>query len=120
MTSPHERLDRAMDGRRLDLGLSWQDVAAAAKVSVATLRAIRSGTNRPSPLTKRRVEEALRWEPGSVDAIYADRQPVPAGSEPAPPSRTERLEEIQRQLEDLTEQVRELRGDNDDGHRSAI
>jgi transcriptional regulator with XRE-family HTH domain len=85
MTSPHERLDQAMDARRLDLDLSWKEVAAAANVSEATLRAIRAGKSQPSDLTKRRTEEALLWAAGSIDTILDGGTPTPLRPQEPPP-----------------------------------
>jgi transcriptional regulator with XRE-family HTH domain len=76
MSDPHKRLDDAMNERRLELGLQWRDLAAAAGVSYEALRAIRRGTSRPADLTARRLEEALQWEPGGVREVLAGRSPV--------------------------------------------
>ncbi len=84
MSDPHKRLDDAMNQRRLELGLQWRDLAAAAGVSYEALRAIRRGTSRPADLTARRLEEALRWEPGSVRAALAGSTPI--AREPDPES----------------------------------
>jgi transcriptional regulator with XRE-family HTH domain len=80
-----------MEKRRQQLGMTWAEVATEAKITVETLRAIRRGKNEPSPLTKSGLERALRWQTGSIDAIYAGRQPSPDAetrSQPpdAPPS----------------------------------
>ena len=74
--SPH-RLDAAMDARRLDLHLSWRDVAREADISYETLRAVRRGENSPSPLTTRDIERALHWAAGSVDAVLGGSDPDP-------------------------------------------
>ncbi|MEO3976347.1 hypothetical protein [Streptomyces sp. CAU 1734] len=91
------RLDRVMDERRVDLGLTWREVAVAAKVSYEALRAIRKGEVTASALTKRGIDQALRWEPGGVDAVQAGRDPVPldvgAPGEPAP-GQDERVDAI--------------------------
>lgn len=76
-TPDYQRLDRLMDARRLDLDMNWDDLALTAKISVATLRAIRRGETDPRPITKRRMESALRWAPGSIDAVLAGGDPVP-------------------------------------------
>lgn len=72
---PHERLKAAMDVRRVDLGLSLREVADAAGVSVETLRAVRRGSNEPSALTRRGIEKALAWTPGSVERTLAGGEP---------------------------------------------
>lgn len=76
MSDPHSRLDDAMNQRRLELGLQWRDLAAAAGISYEALRAIRRGTSRPADLTAHKLDEALRWEPGGVRAALAGRTPV--------------------------------------------
>lgn len=67
--SRHEHLARLLDNRRLELGLKWEEVATAANIKPPTLRAIRNGTNSPSPLTRRGLERALHWPAGTIDAV---------------------------------------------------
>lgn len=77
--SPH-RLDQEMNARRLELGkngMSWREVAAAANISYETLRAVRQGLNEPTEQTKRGLETALQWAPGSIDSILAGGEPAP-------------------------------------------
>jgi len=69
---PHERLAQAMDDRRLDLRLRWTDIADAARISTEALRAIRRGQYRPSELTARALDEAMRWSPGSTMRVLND------------------------------------------------
>lgn len=83
--SHHERLAGLMDERRLELDMKWEEVAAAAGIKPPTLRAIRNGTNHPSPLTMRGIDRALRWEPGSVDAVLAGGTPTVRERAPAGP-----------------------------------
>lgn len=75
-----------MNERRLELDMQWKQVAAAAKISVESLGAIRRGANRPSDLTARRLDEALKWAPGSVEAVLDGGDPAPveqrAGRDP--------------------------------------
>lgn len=104
MTSPHERLSQAMDARRLDLGLSWKDVAAASTISEATLRAIRSGTNRPTALTARRIEDALQWRHGSIDVTLNGGDPSLITDTAAETT----IEDLAAQVAELTRKVAEL------------
>ncbi|MDX3748693.1 hypothetical protein [Streptomyces sp. AK08-02] len=69
MPQPHERLDKAMSARRLELRLNWRELARDAQISYEALRAIRKGDYRPAELTARTLDEALQWAPGSVYAI---------------------------------------------------
>lgn len=70
---PYERLAEAMRIHALDLGYDWKRLAEKADISEQALRAIRQGESRPRPLTTRRLEAALRWEPGTVKAVYDGR-----------------------------------------------
>ena len=70
-TPPPGNLDRQMNARRIDLDMSWGEVADAAGLSESGLRAVRTGRNNASDLTKRRIENALGWVEGSVDDIGA-------------------------------------------------
>lgn len=86
MTSPHEHLDAALDARRVELHMSWRDLTNTAGISYEALRAIRRGGRTPSLVTKRRVEDALQWAPGSIDAILdgGDPTPLDVPERPAP------------------------------------
>ncbi|MDX8050437.1 hypothetical protein SK571_13680 [Lentzea sp. BCCO 10_0798] len=77
--SARQRLDDAMDARRLDLGLEWREVAEQGGISYETLRAARRGTSNIPTKTRRAIERGLRWSPGSVTEVLAGRQPVPEG-----------------------------------------
>lgn len=70
---PHERLDEAMNTRRLHLSMTWDDLAEKAGITSAGLRAIRGGKNRGRELTRRKLDAALQWEAGTVDAIFEGR-----------------------------------------------
>jgi len=67
-----------MNGRRLDLGLRWEDVAKAASISDAALRAMRRDGSVPRELTQRGIERALGWEPGSVARVIGGGEPAVA------------------------------------------
>lgn len=77
MPLPHERLNAAMNERRLRLRMNWREVATAAGVSYEALRAIRRGDYRPTELTARGLDEALQWTPGSTLSILGGGDPVP-------------------------------------------
>jgi transcriptional regulator with XRE-family HTH domain len=64
-----ERLSEAMEDRRIELGMSWADVADEAKISIAHLRRIRTGHATLTPLAARKIEKGLRWKAGSVRDI---------------------------------------------------
>jgi hypothetical protein len=73
-----------MEDRRIDLQLLWNDVAAASGLTTETLRNIRNGTGGIRPLNKRAIENALKWQPGSIDRILAGEQPIPLSQRPTP------------------------------------
>jgi transcriptional regulator with XRE-family HTH domain len=82
MPEPHTRLDQAMTARSLELGKRWVQIARDAGITTSALSGIRRGEYRPSALTARRLEDALRWEYGSIDAILDGGQPTPSGGVP--------------------------------------
>lgn len=126
MSDPHERLDAALDARRLDLDMSWKELALAARTSEATLRAYRSGARRPTGRSQRRLEDTLKWAHGSIDAILDGGEATPADApqppaEAAPRSLAEaveraeaRLEQINVEVADALRELRELRGEQRD------
>ncbi|GAA3078233.1 hypothetical protein [Streptosporangium carneum] len=78
------RLEKAMNERRNDLRLKWQEVAERAKISVPTLKRIRNG---PGPVTAwaaRGLEVALSWPQGEVFRILADEEQPAEQAEQAP------------------------------------
>jgi|SRR6266508_2654417 len=77
MASEQTRLDDALERRRVELRMSWRDVTREAGMSNEGLRAIRRGERRPTAVTKARIEHALRWATGSIDAILAGGEPTP-------------------------------------------
>ena len=98
---PHELLASAIETRRGELGLSLREVAGLAGVTGETLRAVRKGSNEPSSLTKRGIERALKWTPGSVDAVLAgiaptERTPTRTSMEDAEVLARENAERAQR------------------------
>lgn len=78
-----ERLARYVRARRAELRLTQQDVQARGGPSQAKLRQIESG--RPVTISKpirRRLEQALLWEHGSVDDVLAGQSPRPIVPDP--------------------------------------
>lgn len=77
---PRARLADLMNQRRLELRLTWDEVARTAGIHRETLRVIRSGSGSLRDLTKSGIENALEWRPGSIDAILEGRDPAVAGA----------------------------------------
>ena len=69
MDEAHRRLDRVMDERRVELRMSWRDVAQAAGISEAALRTIRRGRHDPKDLTAAHIEDALQWPTGTLRSV---------------------------------------------------
>lgn len=63
----------ALDERRIDLGMKWLDVAAAASVSPKTLDRFRNGHRTAETTAK--VERALKLPRGYVAALEAGETP---------------------------------------------
>src|SRR5690606_42098690 len=61
-----------LDRRRSELGMKWGDVLAVSGLSDQTLLTARTKNATLLGLTKARIEKALQWEPGSVDAIRSE------------------------------------------------
>jgi transcriptional regulator with XRE-family HTH domain len=72
---PRRLLADLMDDRRIDLDLTWNEVADRAGVSAMTLRRIRSGDGVLTRRTQRKIDRALEWQPGSVEGILSGREP---------------------------------------------
>jgi len=73
---PHERFDEALQERIDELDMTWGDLSRVSGVHEVTLRALRRGENKPSARTKRRIEDAVQWARGSIDAIYGGGSPT--------------------------------------------
>lgn len=71
------RLGRVVADRRLELGLSVRAAAARAGINRATWGTLEDGDRRLSKHLWTAVEEALFWEPGSIDRIIAGGDPTP-------------------------------------------
>lgn len=94
MPDPPDRLDEALDERRVALGLQWNDVARLAQISLKTLDRIRKGGG--TKLTRRALENALRLAPGSIETAV-DGGELEVAPDPPP------LTEEQQQLKDVYE-----------------
>lgn len=72
---PRRRLAGLMDDRRIELDLSWEEVARRAGMVGMTLRRIRNGESALPRRTAAKIDRALKWQPGSVEGILADGEP---------------------------------------------
>jgi hypothetical protein len=97
-----ERLAEFMDRRRIDLRLTWREVADAGGISYEALRAARNGVGDIRSLTQAGVEDGLQWEHGSVARILAGGDPTPRREGIAIPLPTAAAPPRARQLPVLT------------------
>ncbi|UKD55098.1 hypothetical protein L3Q65_45845 [Amycolatopsis sp. FU40] len=68
-----------MDDRRGELDMTWDEVAAAARISVGNLYRIASdpgAAQRMRSTSKKGIERALLWESGSVDTVAEGGEPT--------------------------------------------
>lgn len=63
--------------RRLELGRTQADIVAAAKVDPKTYGALESGARWPQEGSRIKIEAALEWETGSIDAVLAGGDATP-------------------------------------------
>ena len=83
--TPEDRLASAVITRRGALGLRQIDLPRRGHISLDRIQTIEAGKVNLSSLrttTKRELERALDWEPGSVDEIRAGRTPKPRRMSP--------------------------------------
>lgn len=72
-----ENLNHHMTERALDLNIPWREVEQRAGISGTMLRRIRNGqANRVTSKTARAIENALRWEYGSVHTVLTGGEPT--------------------------------------------
>ncbi|MFF8980216.1 hypothetical protein ACF08A_25815 [Streptomyces cellulosae] len=84
MSELAQRRDEAMNRRRLELGMTWRQVAAAARISYETLRAVRKGDTAGGELTLSSIEKALHWSPGAFADIDSGHEPLPLADDTGP------------------------------------
>jgi len=81
-TNPATRAALAVRQRRLELGLTQENLAEAAGVSPATVRKLESGSQAHyRDLTCTRLAQALGWDPGALDDL---RRGGPTAPRPQP------------------------------------
>lgn len=82
-----------MDERRGDLGLTWDQLASAAGVSVVTLRRNAADPTGMRTTTRKGIERALHWAAGSIPAILAGEEPIQIAEE-SPAELDDELQEL--------------------------
>jgi DNA-binding XRE family transcriptional regulator len=82
--SANARVGRAVADRRLDVGFASQrELAEAAGVALTTAAQLERGHTFPRRSNAHKLEQALKWPPGTLAAI---RRGEPVPGEPPPPT----------------------------------
>ncbi|MCP2339236.1 hypothetical protein [Actinomadura rupiterrae] len=107
-----ERLARLMDERRSELRRTWAEVANEAGITRQGLSRLRAGTGLIRSTTKRGLEDALRWQPRSIDRILAGGypDPIPEGASEDEFTRLDRMYEAWRRSVDAEDDQDRTRG----------
>lgn len=114
----YARLDRAIEGRAAELGLTFVQLAERAGISDVLLRNLRKGRgNLPRPVNIRRLENALGWAPGSLVAVLEGSDPVLAAAEPAV-KEGKTVEELVQLIADTEDELRWLNPKNESNRPS--
>jgi hypothetical protein len=96
------RLEKRMEDRKDELGLSWRQVAERAGITYEGLRGARKGPSEIPSLTRRKIERALKWPDREIDRILEpDAATIPREWTP------DELEQLRRwTLDELIEEGR--------------
>jgi transcriptional regulator with XRE-family HTH domain len=73
--------------RRTDLGWAQADLAREAGVDVATISSLERAGHWPAPATRAKLEIALGWQRGSLQAALGGRRPLLASEVSEDPPR---------------------------------
>jgi transcriptional regulator with XRE-family HTH domain len=104
------RVREAIETRRVELGMSQDDVARASNISMSTLQRVLRGHD-PLPKTARAIERALGWERGSLrDVSQGASARLAAPSDDHEPDEEMSLDELRETVATLAETVDMLRG----------
>ncbi|WP_394262223.1 multiprotein-bridging factor 1 family protein, partial [Trueperella sp.] len=62
--------------RRTALGMNQRDLARAADVTATTVRSLEQDRRWPQDVNRAKIEQALGWAPGSLEAIRDGGEPT--------------------------------------------
>jgi transcriptional regulator with XRE-family HTH domain len=110
-----ERVAKHVVARRGSLGLTQEQLAERAGVTVKTIYNLESGERWPQARTRGAIEAALRWAPGDLIGIGEGREPAGA----LDGGQTE-LAVALRELEELNAYFADLQADAGDKRRMAL
>lgn len=110
-----ERVAKYVVARRGALGLTQEQLAERAGVTVKTVYNLESGGRWPQARTRGAIEEALRWRAGDLVRIAEGQEPTPVqvGAEPD-------LDTVVRELRELESYFADLKADSGERRRMAL
>ncbi|MBA9004556.1 helix-turn-helix domain-containing protein [Thermomonospora cellulosilytica] len=109
-----ERVAKFVVARRGALGLTQEQLAERAGVTVKTVYNLESGGRWPQARTRGAIEGALRWRPGDLVRIAEGQEPTPV--EPAEPD----MDAVRHELRELESYFADLRADPGERRRMAL
>lgn len=104
----HEPLDRAIEARAIDLGMSYVQLAERAGISDVSLRNFRKGRGILKPVNLRRLENALEWAPGSLRSILDGGEPTPLSEGGQPPAGEPTADELRQLISETEDELKWL------------
>ncbi|SEG11512.1 Helix-turn-helix [Thermomonospora echinospora] len=110
-----ERVAKYVVARRGSLGLTQEQLAERAGVTVKTVYNLESGGRWPQARTRGAIEGALRWRAGDLVRIGEGREPTP-GRDTGEPD----LNTVVRELQELDAYFADLRADSGERRRVAL
>ncbi|REE95309.1 helix-turn-helix domain-containing protein [Thermomonospora umbrina] len=110
-----ERVAKYVVARRGSLGLTQEQLAERAGVTVKTVYNLESGGRWPQARTRGAVESALGWQPGDLVRIGEGREPVQVPGAEGPD-----IDTVVRELAELDDYFADLRADSGERRRVAL
>lgn len=110
-----ERAAKYVVARRGSLGLTQEQLAESAGVTVKTIYNLEAGERWPQARTRSAIEMALEWQSGDLVRIAEGHEPTPM------PGKGEAgLDTVLRELEELNAYFADLQADSGDKRRVAL
>ncbi|MBO2453992.1 helix-turn-helix transcriptional regulator [Actinomadura barringtoniae] len=107
-----ERVAKYVVARRGSMGLTQEQLAERAGVTVKTIYNLEAGERWPQARTRSAIEAALDWRPGDLVRIGEGLEPVPSASED--------MSLALRELSELNAYFADLQADAGDKRRMAL
>ena len=74
------RAGAAFAARRVELGISQRELAKLKIIGAANLIAFEKGRSWPREMTRARLEQVVKWPPGTLARVHAGRNPPVSGA----------------------------------------